>query len=63
MLFWYSGVMRGAVAFALAFQVGETPHASGLQKVVLVVVMVTSLAMPLLSRRFLRATGFNEEDA
>jgi NhaP-type Na+/H+ or K+/H+ antiporter len=59
-MLWYSGIMRGAIAFALSFQIASD-NAKFLERIVLVLVLTTSLAIPLLSKVFTGRIGLRPE--
>lgn len=62
-LIWFSGVIRGAVAFALSLQISKkiSPNASLMVSSTLVVVLTTTLLFGGLMSIFTKFIGINRE--
>ena len=62
-LIWFSGIIRGAIAFALSLQINTkiSPNASLLVSSTLVVVLTTTLLFGGMMSAFARIIGINRE--
>ena len=58
---WYSGLIRGAIAFALCLQI-QTPNASFIKTVTLVIVLVTTIMGSVFLTSFLGWIGIIHKD-
>lgn len=55
-MLWYSGIMRGAIAYGLSFQI-KTDKAKYIERIVLIIVLTTSILIPLFSKSFTGRIG------
>ena len=54
---WYSGMVRGVIAFALCLQIPEEKHGNFIVLVTLVIVMVTTVVGATMLKSFAKCIG------
>ena len=60
---WFAGLIRGAIAFALTFEIKETmPHREQIISTTLIVVLITTIVLGGLMSAFAKIVGLQAEN-